>query len=109
MTTHTTPLPDADPTGQEAAEPDRRAARFDQRGIALQTVIIMVVLLAIAGTVAAVLLTRAAETTDQLEQQDTVYDRADTYSECVMLGGSPLRPNGTPANAGNFDSCGPPP
>lgn len=42
----------------------------DVRGIALQTVIIMVVLLAIAGTVAGVLLTRSGDVTSQLEQQE---------------------------------------
>lgn len=45
-----------------------RARRFDERGIALQTVIIMVVMLAIAGGVAAVLLSRGGQATDQLEQ-----------------------------------------
>lgn len=44
--------------------------RFDQQGIALQTVIIMVVLLAIAGGIAAVLLSRGGEAANQLEQQD---------------------------------------
>ena len=42
----------------------------DVRGIALQTVIIMVVLLAIAGTVAGVLLARSGDVTSELEQQD---------------------------------------
>ena len=37
----------------------------DSRGIALQTVIVMVVLLAIAGTVAAVLLTRGGAAVDE--------------------------------------------
>ena len=46
-----------------------QATRNDERGIALQTVIIMVVLLAIAGGIAAVLLTRAQSATDQLEAQ----------------------------------------
>ena len=41
----------------------------DQRGIALQTVIIMVVMLAIAGGIAAVLLTRGQQTSAQLENQ----------------------------------------
>lgn len=40
----------------------------DTRGIALQTVIIMVVLLAIAGSVAAVLLTRGSDAVDDLDQ-----------------------------------------
>ncbi|MXV90605.1 MAG: hypothetical protein F4121_06900 [Acidimicrobiia bacterium] len=42
----------------------------DVRGIALQTVIVIVVLLAIAGAVAGVLLTRSGDVTTQLEQQD---------------------------------------
>lgn len=60
--------------GSEATvdEPtSRRATRFDQRGIALQTVIIMVVLLAIAGGIAAVLLNRGGEAANQLENQAT--------------------------------------
>ena len=66
MPTHTTPPPHADQTDQ-TAEPARRAPRFDERGIALQTIIIMVVLLAIAGSVAAVLLNRAGQETANLE------------------------------------------
>ena len=41
----------------------------DIRGIALQTVIIMVVLLAIAGAVAGVLLTRGGEAVQDVERQ----------------------------------------
>ena len=41
----------------------------DARGIALQTVIIMVVLLAIAGGVAAVLLSRGGEAITDIERQ----------------------------------------
>lgn len=46
-----------------------RGLRFteDRRGIALQTVIIMVVLIAIAGGVAAVLLSRGGSSADQLQ------------------------------------------
>ena len=52
-------------------EAPARPRRFtDQRGIALQTVIIMVVLLAIAGGIAAVLLNRGSEASQQLEQQN---------------------------------------
>ena len=43
----------------------------DRRGIALQTIIIMVVLLAIAGAVAAVLITRAGTETDRLDAETT--------------------------------------
>ncbi len=41
----------------------------DARGIALQTVIVMVVLLAIAGGVSAVLITRGGEAVDDIEEQ----------------------------------------
>ena len=67
MTTHSSSLASADPPVEEA-EPNRRTSRFDERGIALQTVIIMVVLLAIAGGVAAVLLSRGQSASNQLEQ-----------------------------------------
>ena len=43
----------------------------DGRGIALQTVIVLVVLLVIAGGVAAILLTRGDEAVDQLDDVDT--------------------------------------
>ena len=46
----------------------------DRRGIALQTVIIMVVLLVIAGAVAGVLLTRGNEAVTDLERQDITQD-----------------------------------
>jgi len=45
-----------------------RRVASDVRGIAMQTVIIMVVLIAIAGGVAGVLLTRGQDATTQLEQ-----------------------------------------
>ena len=47
----------------------------------------MVVLLAIAGSVAAVLLSRAASTTDQLNEVDTIYERADSKTQCDIIGG----------------------
>lgn len=63
----------------------------DARGIALQTIIIMVVLLAIAGAVAGVLLTRAGQTTQQAETAD-VTSAIDTPAECTntQLVGSEL-------------------
>ena len=42
----------------------------DVRGIALQTVIVMVVLLAIAGAVAAVLLSRGSEAISEVEESE---------------------------------------
>ena len=64
------------------------AARFDGRGIALQTVIIMVVLVVIAGAVTAVLVNRAGTETTRLENVDSQLD-ADQYPNevlCEMAG-----------------------
>ncbi len=61
----------------------------DRRGIALQTIIIMVVLLAIAGAVAAVFITRAGTETDRLEGDNT--DRGagiGNKTGCDIAGGS---------------------
>ena len=86
MPTHTTPPPHADQTDQEA-EPARRASRFDERGIALQTIIIMVVLLAIAGAVAAVLFNRASTETARLENSEDVFAYAiGDRLQCNSLG-----------------------
>ena len=49
----------------------------DARGIALQTVIIMVVLLAIAGGVAAVLLARGGEAVSEIENQKITRSASD--------------------------------
>ena len=55
----------------------------DTRGIALQTVIIMVVLLAIAGGVATVLLTRGGEAVEDIERQDISRDAGDFTSRAL--------------------------
>ena len=55
----------------------------DARGIALQTVIIMVVLLAIAGGVAAVLLSRGGEAVRDIERQDISRKAADFSGESL--------------------------
>ena len=55
----------------------------DVRGIALQTVIIMVVLLAIAGAVAGVLLTRGGEAVEDIERQDIARDAGDFTSRAL--------------------------
>ena len=68
--------------------PLRSAA--DSRGIALQTVIIMVVLLAIAGAVAGVLLSQGQEAVTQVEQQDVTQDLSDFDGNelwCEAMGG----------------------
>ena len=58
----------------------------DARGIALQTVIIMVVLLAIAGGVAAVLLNRGGEAVQDIERQDITRDAGDFSGDSLCLG-----------------------
>ena len=55
----------------------------DARGIALQTVIIMVVLLAIAGGVAAVLLSRGGEAVSDIERQDISRQASDFSGEAI--------------------------
>ena len=55
----------------------------DLRGIALQTVIIMVVLLAIAGGVAAVLLSRGGEAVSDIERQDISRKASDFSGESI--------------------------
>ena len=64
--------------------------RTDARGIALQTVIVMVVLLAIAGAVAAVLFARADTAIEDLEDtEETDIDLTEINSEalCKAQGG----------------------
>ena len=99
MPIHTTPPPHADQTDQ-TAEPARRASRFDERGIALQTIIIMVVLLAIAGSVAAVLLNRAGQETANLEGGVSSTAYGITNKQGCDIGGYEWRtslPNGNEA------------
>ena len=55
----------------------------DARGIALQTVIIMVVLLAVAGGVAAVLLNRGGEAITDIERQDISRQASDFSGEAL--------------------------
>ena len=66
--------------------PSRAAA--DSRGIALQTVIVMVVLLAVAGAVAGVLLTRGGEAVEEVERQQIVRSASDYSIEslCTSAG-----------------------
>ena len=59
----------------------------DTRGIALQTIIIMVVLLAIAGAVAAVLLTRAGTETERLESETDRWTDITNETGCDIAGG----------------------
>ena len=61
----------------------RRLRPADARGIALQTVIIMVVLVVIAGAAATILVSRAGEETDRLEDADSKVDAAEYGSETL--------------------------
>ena len=61
--------------------------RGDERGIALQTIIIVVVLLAIAGAVSAVLLTRAGTETDRLEGETDRWTEIANETGCNMADG----------------------
>ncbi len=70
----------------------------DKRGIALQTIIVMVVLLAIAGAVAAVLLNRAGSETDRLENETVNYAEHTNKFACDTAGGT-----WTPGTDGNSD------
>lgn len=59
----------------------------DTRGIALQTIIIIVVLLAIAGAVATVLLTRAGEETERLDEETYDWSQITNETGCGLAGG----------------------
>lgn len=59
----------------------------DIRGIALQTVIVMVVLIVIAGAVAGVLLTRGNEAVSDLEQQDVSREASDFSNSALCAAG----------------------
>lgn len=61
----------------------------DVRGVALQTVIVIVVLLAIAGAVAGVLVSRGGEAVESLQEADvgTEVARAETKTACDLAGG----------------------
>lgn len=63
------------------------APSLDIRGIALQTVIIMVVLLVIAGAVAGVLLTRGNEAVSDLERQDISREASDFSNSALCVAG----------------------
>ena len=84
----------------------------DQRGIALQTIIIIVVMLAIAGAVATVLFTRAGTETDRLEQETDRWSDINSYTGCNIAGGRPSSTGGSTFTAttdpDDFDTCFPP-
>ena len=60
--------------------------RTNQQGIALQTVIVIVVMLVIAGGVAGVLLSRGSEVIGDLEAADVSAAEVNSQQECVDAG-----------------------
>ena len=86
MFNHITPPYGGSDHNEQAAEPPH-SRRFDERGIALQTVIIMVVLLAIAGIVATVLFSRANDASDQLASAE-VGVAADNFTSRLSCQGA---------------------
>lgn len=82
----------------------------DRRGIALQTVIIMVVLVVIGGAVAAVLVSRTGTETERLEDADSQLDANQYPNEALCLQASTTartlewHDNDTPADESD-DEC----
>ena len=70
----------------------------DIRGIALQTVIVMVVLLAIAGGVAAVLLTRGGEAITDIENQKITRQLSDYDNKTLCSAAGGTWTTGTPGS-----------
>ncbi|MYE89420.1 hypothetical protein F4X33_10530 [Candidatus Poribacteria bacterium] len=64
-----------------------RDARRDVRGIALQTVVIMVVLLVIAGSVSAVLISRTSDVTEELQNQ-SIGGLTEETCRITLIGGT---------------------
>ena len=93
MFKHITPPSGGSNHNDQATEPPN-PRRFDERGIALQTIIIMVVLLAIAGAVAAVIISRAGTETDRLESQGNTAVYGITTASGCNLGGHDWAPAG---------------
>ena len=73
----------------------------DERGIALQTTIVISAMLAIASAVAAVILTRAGEETDQFGRQTFDYGQIENETACGWR-------DGVWSNPGGDGTCNPP-
>ena len=71
-----------------AARWARHRPRTDQQGIALQTVIVIVVMLVIAGGVAGVLLSRGNEVMADLEGVEVNVQAGDSFNGCQSVGRS---------------------
>ncbi|MCY3952448.1 MAG: hypothetical protein OXG69_07855 [bacterium] len=79
----------------------------DLRGIALQTVIIMVVLLAVAGAVAGVLLARGGEAVSDIESQQIRREPSDYsgFALCEAAGFTVVTSGGAASTADLFKEC----
>ena len=101
MFNHITPPSSGSDHNEQAAEPPTSRRFADQRGIALQTIIIMVVLLAIAGAVAAVLFQRAGTETTRLRDSESNEVYAITNSLlCTTSGYKWVAVNAMPSSSG---------
>ena len=82
-------------------------AAADNRGIALQTVIVIVVMLVIAGAVAGVLLSRGSQVTSQLEAQEVSnVAEFDSESSCDgLFQGDAARSTYTAASGAQRSTC----
>ena len=63
--------------------------RSDQRGFALQTIIVMTALIAIALAVSAVIITRGGEVADDLEERNFTFDPTNARTEASCLNWAP--------------------
>ena len=72
--------------------------RRDERGIALQTAIIMAVLIAVAVSISAVILSRGGEVAEDLERQNVTFnpERLKTEDLCEEYGFK-WEPDGNPS------------
>ena len=99
----------------ELATATRRAAqrpRTNQQGIALQTVIVIVVMLVIAGGVSGVLLSRGGDVISDLENTDTNAAQIDSKEKCKLAAEALVpgaKEEGTIGNLGpsewNWNGC----
>lgn len=78
-------------------------AYADNRGIALQTVIVIVVMLVIAGGVAGVLLSRADQVQSDLAGVNTGIDPTDSFELCQSTGRNLLNNQGLNAGTAAVD------
>jgi len=82
-----TPNPDTDPAADSQAQVERPQRFKGQHGIAMQTVVITIVLLAIAALVAGVLFARSEAETARLDDAGSFYSEITDATQCRLAGG----------------------